>query len=453
VLNLKSNADLTEITDLNQLKIELNQLPAVDVGEYVADRDPGDRAIAFRLLNKDRAIDVFEYLPVEIQEELIESLHDSQVCQIIENMRPDERVTLFDELPAGVVKRLLLHLSPEERQATATILGYEEGTAGRLMTTEYVRLRRGLTAGEALAKMKQNDQDKESIYYAYVTDDNRKLQQVVSLRQLLFTMPDTPIKDIASDRVIKVSTETTQEELARLMQRYDLIAMPVVDREDRLVGLITIDDVVDILEEEATEDIQKLAGVGSGDESSLSLPLVKIRSRLPWLMGTMILYLGAVNSILPFQVIISKIPVLAVIMPLFSNTGGTVGIQALTVTIRSLGIGEVTPDDLWKVIRRELLAGLGVAVCLGSLMVALALLFTPVEMRWVAVVAGIVMASNTVVAVTLGTMLPMIFKRFNLDPALISGPLVTTFIDTFGFLQFLTLITLAVQVFHFPVGQ
>jgi magnesium transporter len=163
-----------------------------------------------------------------------------QVCQIIENMRPDERVALFDELPAGVVKRLLSQLSVEERHATATILGYEEGTAGRLMTTEYVRLRQGLTAGEALAKMKQNDQDKESIYYAYVTDDNRKLLQVVSLRQLLFTLPDTPIRDIASDRVIKVSTETTQAELARLMQRYDLIAMPVVDREDRLVGLITM---------------------------------------------------------------------------------------------------------------------------------------------------------------------------------------------------------------------
>jgi magnesium transporter len=451
VLNPQSKIDLAEITDLNQLKFELNQLPAVDVGEYVTDRNPGDRAIAFRLLNKDRAIDVFEYLPIDIQEELIEGLHDNQVCQIIENMRPDERVSLFDELPAGVVKRLLSQLSSSERQATATILGYEEGTAGRLMTTEYVRLRQGLTAGEALAKMKQNDQDKESIYYAYVTDDNRKLLQVVSLRQLLFTLPDTPIKDIASDRVIKVSTETSQEEMARLMQRYDLIAMPVVDREDRLVGLITIDDVVDIIEEEATEDIQKLAGVGSGDESSLSSPMAKIRSRLPWLMGIMVLYLGAVNAIVPFQETIAAIPVLAVIMPLFSNTGGTVGIQALTVTIRSLGVGEVTPADLLQVLKREFAASLGIAFCLGSLMTVLALLFTPPEVRWVAVVAGIVMASNSIVAVMLGTLLPMTFRRFNLDPALISGPLVTTLLDNLGFLQFLTMITIALQVFHMPI--
>jgi magnesium transporter len=452
MLTQDSSLGLAQINDLNLLKVELNQLPAVDVGDYIAEKSPEERAIAFRLLNKDQAIDVFEYLPPDIQEQLLEDLHNAQVAQIVENMRPDERVALFDELPAGVVKRLLQQLSPEERQATATILGYEEGTAGRLMTTEYVRLRQGLTAEQALTKMKQSDQDKESIYYAYVTDDNRKLLQVVSLRQLLFTMPDTLIKDIASDRVIKVTTETTQAEMARLMQRYDLLAMPVVDREDRLVGLITIDDVVDVLEEEATEDIQKLAGVGSGDESSLSDPLAKIKSRLPWLLFTMLLYLGAINSIAPFQATISKIPVLAVVMPLFSNTGGTVGIQTLTVTIRSLGVGEITSADLFKVIRRELVAGLGVALSLGIMMVLLALPFTPPTMRWVALVAGLVMVTNTIVAVLLGTTLPISFDHFKLDPAMISGPLVTTLLDTIGFLQFLTLITVAVQVFHLPTS-
>ncbi|MFM8003926.1 MAG: magnesium transporter, partial [Dolichospermum sp.] len=273
---------------------------------------------------------------------------------------PDERAELFDELPAGVVKRLLQQLSPEQRQATSTILGYPEGTAGRVMTTEYVRLRRGLTVGEALSKIRLQDEDKETIYYAYVTDDNRKLVSVVSLRQLLFTFPDVLIKDIASPHVVKVRTETAQEEVARIMQRYDLIAMPVVDREDRLVGIITIDDVVDILEEEATEDIQKLAGV-SGDEEALSAPHITIRKRLPWLLGIMGLYIGAASAIAPFQSVIAAVPVLAVIMPIFSNTGGTVGIQALTVTIRSLGVGDVTPEDTWKILRKELLAGLGTA--------------------------------------------------------------------------------------------
>jgi magnesium transporter len=439
--------ELSQLTDLNQLKLELNQLPAVDVGEYIADLPAERRAIAFRLLNKDRAIDVFEYLPAEIQEDLIHALHDVQVCQIVEKMRPDDRAALFDELPAGVVKRLLQQLSPEERQATATIVGYPEGTAGRVMTTEYVRLRQGLTVGEALAKIQQSDRDKETIYYAYVTDDNRKLKQVVSLRQLLFTLPDTLIKDISSDRVIKVYTETLQEEVARRMQRYDLIAIPVVDREDRLVGIITIDDVVDILEEEATQDIQKLAGSG-GDESSLSPPIDKLRNRLPWLLGTMALYIGASSSIAPFQATIAKVPVLAVIMPLFSNTGGTVGIQALTVTIRSLGVGEVEIEDTLKILQKELLAGLGTALSLGSTMIALSLIWTPPESRWVAIVAGIVMASNTIVAVALGTLLPIAFKRLNLDPALISGPLVTTLLDTIGFIQFLSLITLSVNVLH-----
>jgi magnesium transporter len=436
-----------DIADLNQLKCDLNCLQPVDVGEYITQLPEKQRAIAFRLLNKDQAIDVFEYLPTEVQEDLINSLHDAQVVDLVEEMSPDERAELFDELPAGVVKRLLQQLSPEQRQATATILGYPEGTAGRVMTTEYVRLRRGLTVGEALSKIRLQDEDKETIYYAYVTDDNRTLVSVVSLRQLLFTFPDVLIKDIASAHVVKVRTETSQEEVARIMQRYDLIAMPVVDREDRLVGIITIDDVVDILEEEATEDIQKLAGV-SGDEEALSPAQVTIRKRLPWLLGIMGLYIGAASAIAPFQEVIAAVPVLAVIMPIFSNTGGTVGIQALTVTIRGLGVGEVTPADTGKILRKELLAGLGTAVALGLTMVALSLIWAKPQERWVALIAGVVMATNTMVAVTLGTLLPMGLKHLKLDPALMSGPLVTTMLDTIGFLTFLSIISVALKVFH-----
>lgn len=450
MLTQESRTSLSDIADLNQLKHELNEMPAIDVGDYIAELPPERRAIAFRLLNKTQATDVFEYLPQEVQEELIGSLHNAQVCQIVESMRPDDRAELFDELPAGIAKRLVQQLSPEERQATATILGYAEGTAGRVMTTEYVRLRQGLTVGEALTKIRLADRDKETVYYAYVTDDNRKLKQVVSLRQLLFSIPDVQIGDIASDRVIKAKTEMPQEEVAQLMKRYDLIAVPVVDREDRLVGIITVDDVVDILEQEATEDIQRLAGVSGGDESSLSQPLEKLRNRLPWLVGVMALYIGASSAIAPFQKTISLVPVLAVIMPLFSNTGGTVGIQALTVTIRSLGVGEVTPADTMKILRREVLAGLGTALALGTTMVLLSLIWTSPETRWVGYVAGLVMAANSVIAVTLGTLLPMGLKRLKLDPALISGPLVTTMLDTIGFILFLTLITISLNILHLP---
>ncbi|NDJ25023.1 magnesium transporter [Nostoc sp. B(2019)] len=439
-----------DVADLNQLKWDLNRLQPVDVGEYITQLPKKQRAIAFRLLNKTQAIDVFEYLPTEIQEELINSLHDVEVVQLVEAMSPDERAELFDELPAGVIKRLLQQLSPEQRQATATILGYPEGTAGRVMTTEYVRLREGLTVGEALSKIRRQDEDKETIYYAYVTDDNRTLVRVVSLRQLLFTFPDVLIRDIASDRVIKVRTETPQEEVAQIMKRYDLIAIPVVDRENRLVGIITIDDVMDILEEEATEDIQKLAGV-SGDEAALSSPLLTIRNRLPWLLGIMALYIGAASAIAPFQAIISAVPVLAVIMPIFSNTGGTVGIQALTVTIRGLGVGEVTPKDTLKILRKEICAGLGTAVVLATTMFLLSLIWARPQERWVALIAGMVMATNTIVAVTLGTLLPMGLKRLKLDPALVSGPLVTTMLDTIGFLTFLTLISFALKVLHLPI--
>ncbi len=450
MLTQEVRTSLSDISDWNRLKFELNQMPAIDVGDYIADLPAERRAIAFRLLNKNQATDVFEYLPPEIREELIGALHDAHVCQIVESMRPDDRAELFDELPASVVRRLIQQLSSAERQATATILGYPEGTAGRVMTTEYVRLRQGLTVAQALSKIRMNDRDKETIYYAYVTDDNRKLVQVVSLRQLLFSLPDALLRDIASDRVLKVRTDTPQEEVAQLMKRYDLLAVPVVDREDRLVGIVTIDDVVDILEEEATEDIQRIAGASGGDESSLSHPLQKLQNRLPWLVGIMALYIGASSAIAPFQQTISLVPVLAVIMPLFSNTGGTVGIQALTVTVRSLGVGEVTPKDTWEILRKEILAGIGTAIALGTTMVILSLIWTTPQERWVALVAGLVMATNSLVAVTLGTLLPMGMKHLKVDPALISGPLVTTMLDTIGFILFLTLITVSLNVLHLP---
>lgn len=448
MLTQEIRASLADLDDLNRLKSELNLLPAVDVGDYIAELPPNQQAIAFRLLTKDRAISVFEYLPQEVQEDLIGSLHRIEVCQIVEAMSPDDRAELFDELPAGVVKRLLQQLSPLERQATSTIMGYAEGTTGRLMTTEYVRLRQGLKVQEALNKIRVSDRDKETIYYAYVTDDNRKLLQVVSLRQLLFSIPDVYIREIASEHVIKTTTDAHQEESAQIMRRYDLLALPVVDREDRLVGIVTIDDMIDVLEEEATEDIQKLAGVPSGDEEALSTPWVTMQKRIPWLLVNIVLYIGAASAIAPFQKVISLVPVLAVIMPIFSNTSGTVGIQALSVTIRGLGVGEVTPLDTFQILRKEVLAATGTAVVLGVTLIGLSLIWTPPQDRWVAFAAGSVMAVNVWVAVILGTLLPMTFKRLKLDPALISGPVLTTLLDGTGFVMFLSLISLLLKVFQ-----
>jgi magnesium transporter len=440
MLNLDLVQSLQDITDLNQLKSELNELPPIDVGDYIAELNSDRRAIAFRLLNKNQATEVFEYLPPDVQAELIGSLHDAQVQQVIESMSPDDRAELFDELPARVVKRLLKELSFTERQATSTILGYAEGTAGRLMTTEYVQIRQGLKVSEAIHKIRLTDQDKETVYYAYVTDDSRRLKQVVSLRQLLFSIQDVLIKDIASDRVLQVYTDTPQEEVAQLMKRYDLLAVPVVDREDRLVGIVTIDDVVDVIEEEATEDIQKLAGI-SGDEQALSPPLTTLQKRLPWLLGNLALYIGAASAIAPFQYLIKVVPVLAVIMPIMSNASGTVAIQALSVTVRGLGVGEVTPKETLLVLRKELLAGIGTAIALGITVTLLSMIWATPSERWVGLVAGVVMALNVIIAASLGTLLPMTFKRMNLDPALISGPLLTTMLDGIGFLTFLSLIS------------
>jgi magnesium transporter len=314
------------------------------------------------------------------------------------------------------------------------------------MTTEYVRLREGLTVGEALSKIRISDEDKETIYYAYVTDDNRKLVRVVSLRQLLFSLPNALIGDIASDRVVKTYTETPQEEVAQLMKRYDLIAVPVVDREDRLVGIVTIDDVVDILEEEATEDIQKLAE--SVVVMKLPCRLLKLRfvSVCLGCWGILFSMSEPPMRFAPFQGTISSVPVLAIIMPILANSSGNVGFQVLSVTVRGLGVGEITPQDTLKLLRKEILAGLGTALSLGFALGALSLIWSPANERWVGLVAGLVMAINVLMAATLGTLLPMGIKRLNLDPALISGPLLTTTLDALGFLTFLTLISAALNV-------
>jgi len=430
--------------DWSLIKCQLNCMPAVDIGDHIARLPVKEQAIAFRLLNKNQATAVFEYLPSEVQQTLIDSLQASQVQQIVESMSPDDRAELFDELPARVVRRLVRRLSPAEREATALLLGYPENSAGRVMTTEYVRLRQGLTVDESLNQIRRSDRDKETIYYAYVTDHERVLRQVVSLRQLLFAAPDDLIEDIASDQVISARTEMHKAEVAQLMKRYDLLAMPVVDREGRLVGIVTFDDMVDILEEEATEDIHRLAGA-SGDEQALSAPLVTVRKRLPWLVGNIGLYIAAASAIAPFQTVISAVPVLAVIMPILSNTSGNVAIQALSVTVRGLGVGEVTPRDTPKILRKEVLAGLATALALGILLGFLSLIWSTPETRWVAVIAALVMALNVLVAASVGTLLPVGLKRLNLDPALISGPLLTTILDAIGFVTFLSLITIVLK--------
>jgi len=428
---------LSSIASMGELKAQLNALNPVDASDYLSTQPPERQAIAFRLLAKEQANEVFGYLPLEVQEDLVTNLHRQEVRDLVEAMTPDDRAEFFDELPARVVKRLLLQLSPSEREATSLLLGYPESTAGRVMTTEYVRLRTDLTVGQAIQKIRRLDADKETIYYCYLTDPDRTLQGVVSLRQLIFAEQETPIQTLAQNRLISVNTNANQEDVARLMKRYDLLALPVVDRENRLVGIVTIDDVVDIIEESATEDIQKLSGIQAGDELALGAPLESVKKRLPWLVGNIALYVGVASVIAPFQAVIALVPVLAVLMPIISNTSGNVAIQTLAVTVRGLGIGEVTPLDVFKILRKEILAALCNAAVIGLVMGLLSLIWAQASHPWVALVAAVVMSLNVLLAASMGTMLPMALKRLNLDPALISGPLLTTVLDAGAFFTFL----------------
>lgn len=437
---------LLERQNLAGAKTLLIPVHPPDVAEAIEGLPEAMQAIAFRLLPKDKAIEVYEHLDSSIQQVLVEEFKRQEVLDIVDKMSPDDRARLFDELPAKVVSRLLGQLSPAERRSTALLLGYEANTAGRIMTPEYISLKENWTVAQTLERIRNLANVSETVYYLYITDVARHLSGILSLRDLVTAQPEQTIGEIMTRDVLFVHTEADQEEVAQTIQRYDFLAVPVVDREQRLVGIVTVDDVIDILEAEATEDIQKLAG-GGGDEAALSAPSVTLRKRLPWLLGNIGLYVIAASAIVPFQGTIQLFPVLAVIMPTLSNTSGNVGIQALAVTVRGLGVGEVTLRDTTRILQKEILAGLLTAVALGLSLGLLSLIWSTAQDRWVGLVAGLVMAINVLAAATLGTLLPMGLKRINLDPALISGPLLTTILDAFGFFTFLGLITISLAFF------
>lgn len=425
---------------LTAVKGQVNSMHAPDVAELIHDLESKHQAILFRLLEKELAIEVFEELESFVQQSLLEGMSVSQVKELLHEMSSDDRANLFDEMPAKVVQKFLGQISIKDRQETLSILGYNPDSAGRLMTLEYVILKEQHTVASAIEKIKRQDFDKETVYYAYVTTGDRKILGVVSLKQLLFGESDDKIIDIARTNVIKVTTNTEREEVANIMMRYDLLAIPVVDKEERLVGIITIDDVIDIVEEEATEDFKKIIG-GSAEEELTGDALHTISKRLPWLLLNIALYVLASSVVSPFQDLISLIPVIAVILPMMSNSSGNVAIQVLTITVRGLATDSIKVSDAFRVIRKELLASVGIAVGLGVFVGLISMLWIDNEKNYIiAPLAAFIMGANALMASVLGVTVPVVLKKFRLDPALVSGPVLTTVLDALGFLTFLSTI-------------
>ncbi|MDJ0693759.1 magnesium transporter [Mastigocoleus sp. MO_188.B34] len=437
---------LLEAGDLAGAKAILVPVQPADIAEAVEGLPEAMHALAFRLLSKDEAIEVYEYLDYSIQERLISELRSQEVRDVVDRMSPDDRAKLFDELPAKVVNRLLEQLSLAEREATAQLLGYEAGTAGRIMTPELISLKEHLTVEQTLERIRQLADSSEIIYYLYVTDNALHLSGIVSLRELVISHPNKPIGEIMTREVVFVNTDTDQEEVARLIQRYDFLAVPVVDREKRLVGIVTVDDVIDILQAENTEDIYAVGGgVQSSGDNYFQINLLKVaRKRVVWLLVLLVTNTVTGAIITAEEDVLAKVVKLAAFIPLLTGTGGNVGAQSSTVVIRGMNTGELRSFGALQVVGREALAG----ALLGGMLGVIATFWAVMLQKdlAVAIVVGCSLLAISILASVSGSALPFLFRLLRLDPALMSAPFITTAVDVAGVLIYFNLARLILNI-------
>jgi magnesium transporter len=444
----------------SELREALHGIPAADVAEIMGELSPGEAAVAFRFLLRDDAGEVFSYLSPEKQEELITELGAEGALRVVEAMEPDDRVRLLDELPAEVAGRIIGSLSPEKRKVTQAILGYPHGSVGRLMTPDYVKLRPDWTIARALEHIRKTGRDAETVNVVYIIDEQGRLIDDLRLRALLFAEPDQTVESVMNRQFIALKAEDPQEEAVRTMSRYDRLALPVVDRRGVLLGIVTADDVADVAEMEATEDIQKLGGMEALDEPYMATPVLTLaRKRITWLA---VLFVGEMftQSVMSgFEGELNKAVVLSTFVPLIVSSGGNSGSQATSLIIRAMAVGEITLKDWWKVFRRELAGGAVLGLALGLLGIvrihvwgwlgwfvktkgdAEAVKQSHLAQEHYHLLAAAIGAS--VVGVVLwgtltGAMLPFLLRRLRLDPATSSAPFVATLVDVVGVLIYLS---------------
>jgi magnesium transporter len=434
----------------NQLQILLEQknyegakallLPvrSVDIAEAIEMLPPPLQLIAFRLLKKSEAIEVYEYLTSNVQQFLIEQFKDQEEIEIIENISPDDRARLFDELPPRIVRKLVSQLSLAERQATSLLLGYTEKTAGRIMTPEYIALKQDLTIIQAQEKIKNLVDKSEVSYYIYVIDNDKKLLGIISLKDLIIHPFDQSIETIMNRDIVYAYTDTDQEEVAKLIQRYDLIALPVVDKEENLLGVVTIDDIIDILEAETTEDIYTMGAVQSeGDNYFDNSYFQVVKKRIPWLLILLLTNTATIFIMSNYEMVLEEVVALAFFTPLLIDTGGNVGAQSSTVVIRGLSTDELDNKSPFQVLIKELISGGFLGIIMGILVIVGVLIFasffTNININ-VGITVGVSLFAITMIAAITGAGLPFLFRSMGFDPALMSAPFITTVVDILGIL-------------------
>ena len=424
---------LVESGKKGELRGALSMLNEVDIAEYLATLDNERVIMVFRLLPKDISADVFSHMDSDQRTRLIEALGDQEAMRIIDDMFVDDAVDLLEELPAGVVRRLLKGADEEKRRLINQFLCYPENSAGSIMTIEYMDFHRGVTVVEAMAEIRRTGVDKETIYTLYVIDEYRKLIGTVQLRKLLLARDEQKIDEIMNEQVVSVTTVDDQEMVADTVRHYDLMSIPVVDKEGRLVGIITADDIMDVIEEENTEDFEKMAAMTpSEDEYLKNSVLTLVKNRFPWLLILMVSAMFTGLIITHFEKSLLDWGTLGVAltscMPMLMDTGGNCGSQASTLAIRALALGEIELSDIGKVLWKEVRVAAIVGVALATINFFRLWLFTSYGPA-VAAVVSVTMCITILLAKSIGCTLPILAKSIKLDPALMASPIITTVVD------------------------
>ncbi len=436
ILTLEQVTEMLELRDYRNLRDAVIETEPQDVALICDELDELMLPTFFRLLPKAFAAEVFSDMSPDVCESLIGRLSDTELKKVLDELFIDDMVAMIEEMPANVVKRILANSDPDSREQINSILNYPKDSAGSMMTVEYVRLEKKLSVSDAFERIRRVGTEKETIYTCYVTEPDKTLVGVVTAMDLMLADPESKISDIMNTSVISVTTDEDKEEVAAMMSKYDFLALPVVDGDKKLVGIVTVDDAIDVIEEEATEDIEKMAAITPADKSYLRSSAVELwLTRIPWLMLLMLsaTFTGAIIS--HYELVLSEVVILTSFIPMLMGTAGNAGGQASVTAIRALSLGDIEPSDvlrvLWKELRVALLCGISLAVVgYGK-----AVWLDGAE-PIVALAVCITLFATVVAAKLIGCSLPIAVKKLGIDPAVVASPFITTIIDALALLVY-----------------
>lgn len=438
--------ELIEQKKYIQLKKILSEMNEVDIAEILDPLEPNTTLLLFRMLPKDIAVEVFAHFSTDQQRDIINAVTDKELNYILDELFFDDMIDLIEEMPANVVSKILNNSTQEERRLINQFLKYPPDSAGSIMTIEYVELRKNMTVKDALKHIKEIGLSKETIYTCYVTDKNRTLQGIVSLRKLVVSDDQVIIEELMDEEAIYVNTHDDQEFVANIFRKYGFLALPIVDAERRLTGIVTVDDIMDVIEQEATEDFQRMAAMAPSEAAYLDTGVIQLaKHRIPWLLILMISGTFTGRIIAKFDNVLQSIVILATFIPMLMDTGGNSGNQSSTLVIRGLAVGDITIKDGWKVLWKEFRISILVGIVLSLTNLARLMLIERVDF-FVALTVSLTLVFTVMVAKMVGGTLPLLAKKLKIDPAIMAGPLITTIVDALSLTVYFAVATTLLNI-------